>query len=218
MNINDAILIQQAFASRSTSPVPPGIFHDMMRLTYQRHAAYTRAWNMDYWHLLSEELPDCFPGGWGKISCLKMAAERHYQHIFWIDADAAVVDFDSDLRTALPDDLMAGACLHDANGIVAHLNVGVMYYKNTPELLPFLTEWLATYPGDGRWMEQGSFNDIAKSGKYKIGGIDDKWNATVNVNMVKKPVVIGWHGINPIAARLGMMKEKFYQDHIKFLV
>ena len=218
MLINDAILVQHAFTSRSISMVPPGIFHDMMRLTYQRHAAYTRAHNMDYWHLLSEELPELYPGGWGKVSFLRQAAQRHYEHIFWIDADAAIVDMDIDLREALPEGMTGGACIHDAPGIKKHLNIGVMYYRNTPELLPFLDEWLASYPGDKMWLEQGSFNVIYESGKYKLCPVDDKWNATINVNMVDKPAVYGWHGVNPIAARLGMMKQVFYQDHIKFLV
>ena len=48
--------------------------------------------------------------------------------------------------------------------------------------------------------------------------LDDKWNATVNVNQVEKPVVIGWHGVSPIAQRTALMKKALFLDHLKFKV
>jgi hypothetical protein len=47
--------------------------------------------------------------------------------------------------------------------------------------------------------------------------MDDKYNATVNVNMCEKPVIVGWHGI-PAGKRFNMMKIALIGDRAKFQV
>ena len=61
---------------------------------------------------------------------------------------------------------------------------------------------------------------MISSGKYDdvFEQLDDKWNATVNVNQVEKPVVIGWHGVSPIAQRTALMKKAMATDHLKYKV
>ena len=215
--IRDSIIIQASWGD---------LFQDMMRITYQRHSAYAKALNFDYWHINGHIHPETFPGGWDKIYLIKYAMQHGYKNIAWIDADAAIMDFEADLRDALKDKPFdIGACLHTPekseylkqNNVPPHMNVGVMYWRVTDKSKQFIDDWLAAYPGDKRWREQGTFNELAKVGGV-VGHVDDKWNATVNVNMVDKPAVKGYHGISPVINRFNMMRTDFYEDHIRFRV
>lgn len=214
--LKDAVIVQQAWQI--------GPFADMLRLTYQRHAAYAWAHNMEYWTIAGCLKPDLWPGGWGKIWVIRLMLEQGYKHIFWIDTDAAIVDIDCDLRDGLPDGKLVGACEHWADwfpslDIPKHYNVGVLFLKSDPKTIEFLDEWMAQYPGDKRWMEQGSFNELV-TGKYAdiFHPLDAKWNATFRVNEVEKPCIQGWHGVMPEVQRFAMMKERFKDDHLIFRV
>ena len=219
---NDAVIIQQAFDYQGSHA-----FSDMMRLTYQRHASYALAHNFDYWHTIGPVRADLNGGGWCKIELIARALAQGYKFVAWIDADAAIVSGEADLREALPEGKYIGACEHNADWfklpqwqIPAHYNVGVTYWRNSQKTLYFVKEWLDAYPGDKRWMEQGSFNDLIKDERYApyFHACDAKYNATVNVNPVSKPVVMGWHGVQPIARRLLMMKATMKDDVLKFRV
>jgi hypothetical protein len=220
----NAVLLQHTY-SASSIVVGDNCFNDMLRLTYQRHAAYAMAHRMDHW---------CFQGGihpenpgeagaWAKIHLMKMAL-KDYEYIFWVDADAAIMDFETDLRDAVKD-IDIGACVHDPEkspylkqlGIDKHINVGVMYLRNTDLTNDFIDKWLASYPGPKRWAEQGAFNELIKT-IPAVSIIDDKWNATVNVNMVKKPVVMGWHGVMPSINRFLQMKAALADDFLTYRV
>jgi len=209
---NNAVILQ-AVSNPTTTPV----FHDMLRLTMQRHAAYALSHNMDYLvHFGTYSERGVYTGSWDKIKLLQEAMERGYEYAFWVDADAAIIDFDDDLRDAFTNGFI-GCCEHNANGIPAHLNVGVTFVKNSEETLKFLGDWWDSFPGDPRWLEQGAFNDLAKKYPDLVFKMDDKYNATVNVNMCDNPVVMGWHGIHP-NSRFAQMRKTLQQDFIKFKV
>jgi len=201
--------------------------NEMMRLTYQRHAAYARAHNFDYWHITGSVVPERPQGGWDKIYLIRLAMMLNYDFIAWIDADAGIMDFDVDLVDALPEDKLIGACWHDAdwfkdpkNPIDPHYNIGVTYWRNQGRAWKFVQEWYDSYPGVPRWAEQGQFNLMVAKDEYKdiFHRVDDSFNATVNVNEVEKPVVKGWHGVVPIAKRLAMMRVECANDFLKFKV
>lgn len=209
---NKAVLIQCSH----TMPV----FIEMNRLTYQRHAAYAISHGYDYWHHIGNPCPDRDSGAWDKVKLILQAMNEGYEYIVWVDCDAAILG-DEDLREALagmPGDI--GACLHDANGIPAHLNVGVLYIKNTEKAHQFVQDWWDSFPGSERWMDQGAFNELSNSEKYAglVVRVNDRFNATVNVNMVENPVVAGWHGVSPLALRLHMMRQAMNNDWLKFRV
>lgn len=211
--MRDAVIIQSSWGD--------SVFHDMMRLSYQRHAAYARAQDFDYWHINGHFHPESYPGGWDKVHLIKLAMEQ-YSHIVWIDADAAIFDFETNLRDALKDKPFdIGACIHDAphfkeQGMGRHMNVGVMYVRNTERSRKFIDEWLSLFPGERRWQEQGVFNKLIKDNDV-VGQVEDKWNATVNVNEVDNPVVKGWHGLERMN-RFYNMKADMITDHIRFRV
>ena len=208
--MNDALIIQMCNSS--------GEFFDSMRLTYQRHATYALSHKMDYWHIMGDMCPDRLRGGWDKVNIINKALEAGYEKIFWIDADACIVDMQADIRDGLIGDI--GACIHDANGIPKHHNVGVLFIKNGEKMREFFTDWWNSYPGTVQWMEQGAFNDLLASEKYKdlLFQLDDRYNATVNVNMVQNPVIIGWHGVRPLTLRYSMMRDVCKDDYLNYRV
>jgi len=212
--MRDAIIIQQAYTPDVEGA---GLFSDMLRITMQRHAAYARAHQMDYVAYFGDYCQEkgLSTGGWHKIKMILDYLEKGYKYIFWIDTDAAIVDLEADLREAFTDKFI-GCCEHNANNIPAHLNVGVMFVKNGDGVKEFMREWWDAFPGDVRWMEQGAFNDLVKKSDL-VFKMDDKYNATVNVNMVENPVIIGWHGL-AIRNRITLMKKRFIDDHIRFRV
>ena len=163
-------------------------------------------------------------GSWAKVGMIQEYLAKGYKYVFWVDADAAIVDFETDLRDAVKD-CEWGACVHDPAKseylkglkIDKHINIGVMYIKNTPGTKKFADLWRDSYPGIARWAEQGSFNNLIKEYPGIVSAIDDKWNATLNVNMVDKPVVLGFHGL-PYAQRYSEMKKRFENDHLIYAV
>lgn len=210
--MQDSVLINMCNSS--------GEFFDSMRLTYQRHATYAIVHQMDYWHILGDMHPDKLRGGWDKIAIIQKALDAGYKYVFWVDADACIVDQAADLRDAFTGAGDIGACIHDANGIPRHYNVGVLFIRNTDKVREFVQDWWFSYPGSPQWMEQGAFNDLLASEKYKglLFRMDDKYNATVNVNMAPKPVIIGWHGVRPLTRRFEMMKEICREDFLNYRV
>ena len=195
------------------------MFIDMARLTYQRHAAYCTSHGMDYWHLIGHPCPERDTGAWDKVHLIKQALDDGYEFVAWLDTDAAIVG-DTPLTEALPVDAYIGGCEHDGNAeadIPRHINVGVLYLRNTEQTRTFVDAWHASYPAPGRWQEQGSFNELM-SAIDCVTVIDDKWNSTVNVNESPDPVVMAWHGVWPVAKRLDMMRKKLRGDYLKYRV
>lgn len=223
--INDAVILQQVYANTFGSlKIPAAVFNNMLRMTYLRHSAYAIAHHMDYYNIQGDYAPDMLSeaGSWAKVAMIDDSLKKGYQYVFWIDADAAIVDFETDLRDAVKD-CEWGACEHDpakskwlaSLKIDKHINVGVMYIKNTPGACKFIEMWRSAYPGPPRWAEQGAFNKLLVEYPGIVKVIDDKWNSTVRVSEVPKPVVCGWHGI-PYADRYRLMNEKFMNDPLVY--
>jgi hypothetical protein len=219
--MNNAVLIQHVYTRAQE-------FIDMSRLTYQRHAAYASAHKMDYWNLVRDyrDLP-IERGGWAKVRLIQQALKDGYEHVIWLDADAAIMNFAADLREALPTDASIGAVLHDPKTsqylrdmrIDPHLNVGVLYAKRGAA--DFVDDWLFRFDGPlGRFLEQQVFNDMSREERYAgvVARVDDTWNATISVNMVEQPNVIGWHGVFPNSRRLAMMQATLKDDFLRFRV
>lgn len=223
--MNKAIIIQQCLSSGGYTGKWSGIFYDMLRLTQQRHAAYARAHGFDYWCMYGDIHPGKQGGAWDKVQLVLDALRRGYEYVVWLDTDAAIVDMSADLRNALPEGALIGAVEHDParspflrqNQVPKHKNVGVLYVRNAPETIEFFAAWLASWPGVERWAEQGAFNELS-AGKPFVVAVNDRYNATVEVNMVGAPVVKGWHGVMPPEKRLALMRAELEQDFIKFRV
>jgi len=193
------------------------MFIDMNRLTYQRHMAYCASHGFDYWHFLGHPCPEREDGGWDKVYYLRQALAQSYEFIVWLDTDTAIVT-DADLSEALTPEQHIGGCVHDANGIDRHINVGALYLRNTEQTRQFVENWWNSYPGPKQWFEQGAFNELAKQCPGVVSEIDDKWNSTVNVNEAPQSWVKAWHGVQPAGLRLQMMREHLSGDWLRFRV
>lgn len=212
---NNALLIQCGH----TNP----LFIDMLRLTQQRHTAYCLGKNIDYWCMYGMPIYAA-RAAWDKVYFIRQAMQLHYEHIIWLDTDTAIIDLSADIRDALTKGDI-GACEHyapwfDKSNIPRHYNVGALYFHNTPIAKEFVEEWWKWHeqPKLGRWMEQGVFNDIVRTDKYKdaFEKLDDKWNATVTVNEVNQPVVKGYHGVGPNMRRLDLMRLDLPDDWLTY--
>lgn len=198
--MNDAILIQHVYPAEDPS------FVSMMELTRIRNEEYCRIWGLDF---KAEQWTDperpAKLGAWAKVKLLRDALRAGYQKIIWLDVDAMIWDLETDLRDGvIPGHL--GACWHRIPQL-DHWNVGVLFLDNCPEVAEFIDQWWSSYPppGDG-WFEQGVFNRLARQSRTVIT-LSDRWNATLDVNMVPDAVILGFHGQGPGARRLQLMTE-----------
>ncbi|RPJ30383.1 MAG: hypothetical protein EHM35_12700 [Planctomycetaceae bacterium] len=216
---NNGIILQQAFDWQGNKT-----FVDMLRLTYQRHASYAEGHRFDYWHMVGPLLTNHWGGGWCKVELIRLALSQGYEFVAWIDSDAAIIA-DRDLREALPEGRLFGAVLHDAPWFHApewqippHYNVGVSFWR--AGALPLVEEWLSLYDEfrQHRWMEQGAFQRLIELHPEAFHACDTRWNATVNVHETHNAFILGWHGINPLTKRIGMMKATLRDDFLKFRV
>lgn len=202
--MNDAILIQQVYPDLEYKP--------MLELTRQWNTEYCVKHNFDYQCVIDAVMPEWNPfetGGWAKIELIRRAMKDGYKYIVWLDADALIKDREIDLRNAVEENKI-GACWHRIPQL-HHWNVGVMYIHNSEDTRAFVNQWMASYPPppDG-WFEQGVFNRMGKSCNV-VSTISDKWNATLDVNLVPDAVVIGFHGQGNPKQRYEIMKETFYR-------
>ena len=196
--MNNAVLIQQCY--------PGGGYEEMIELTRERNEKYCERWGFDYQVHIDPIVPewDIKHGGWAKIELIRRALYAGYDYIIWLDADAMIYDLDTDLRDGCPNGI--GACYHRIPQL-NHWNVGVMLMKNSHEVKLFIGEWLSKFPGanDG-WYEQGEFNRLGMKSKV-VHTLSDKWNATLNVNMVPDAVILGFHGYGDAKQRYEAMKR-----------
>lgn len=198
--MKNAVLIQQIY------PDTPGVA--MLELTKAHHEFYCERWGFDFWHRVENSLPDSDPlkGSWAKVELMKQAL-KDYRYVVWLDADTLIVDLETDLRDAIQD-YKIGACWHRIPQL-SHWNVGALYIDSCKQTKDFVRDWLDGYPGanDG-WLEQGVFNRLALKSKTVVT-LSDKWNSTLDVNMVPDAVVLGFHGQGDTAHRTKLMQQTY---------
>jgi hypothetical protein len=195
----NAVLIQQIY------PDTPGVA--MLEMVKEHSAEYCKRHDIAYWDFVLNPRSDFDPlqGSWGKIELIRRAMAEDYEYIIWLDADTLITDFNTDLRDAIQPGKI-GACWHRIPQL-SHWNVGALYVSNTAETRAFIDEWLASYPPPADdWMEQGVFNRMAMKSKTVVT-LSDKWNATLDVNMVPDVVVLGFHGQGDTEYRINIMKQ-----------
>lgn len=209
--MRDAVIIQHVYKRHEWTENEP--YHAALDLVYKRHLAYADKWNMDYLVVRGEVRVDFKPnnGGWAKLELVRMALADGYKFIIWIDADAMIVDMDTDLREGCPEGL--GMVLHTGPGTPGpHLNVGVMLIQNTPRVRALVDEWLTRYPGTTEfpWYEQGEAHKLARDPKWQdvIIQIDSKWNSCIYAGThVDNAIIEAWHGMGNGAMRLAQMRQ-----------
>lgn len=180
-----------------------------------RHQAYADKWGFDFLTVHGEVRDDWLPnnGGWAKVELIRKMLAQGYKYICWIDADAMIIDMDTDLRDGCPEGL--GMVLHNGPGTPGpHLNVGVMLIQNTERVRALFDEWASRYPGTTEfpWYEQGEAHKMAHDPKWMdvIIKIENKWNSCIYAQtQVDNPVIEGWHGMGTGQQRYEQMKAFF---------
>lgn len=198
--MNNAIILQQVYQDSA--------YTEMAALTLGRHLQYAKRHGFDYEFYYGNIIPEWNPdyGGWAKLALIANAMERGYQHVIWVDTDAIIADLSADLRAGCP-----------PHGIGAtrntlpkeHINVGMLYVTNAPDVLDFVKYWIAWYPGPDGWREQAALNLLLciPSLADAVTPIEYKYNSCrAGGTQVENPVVEAFHGEGDASARLDLMK------------
>jgi len=179
----------------------------LLELTKQRNVDYCKKHSLEYQCHVDSPWKDegVLEGHWARLKLVQDALDAGHEHVCFLDADTVIRDLDVDIREACKPNHI-GACWHRIpQG--DHWNTGVLYFGNGQATKDFLSDWMASYPGLGDgWAEQGVFNLFGKKSKV-IETLSDKWNATINVNMVPDAVVIGFHGVGGTDVAFTMMQQ-----------
>ena len=200
---SDAILLMQVW--------PGGPFEQMVEMQRQRNMDYCKAHNFDLEILvgtLSPKYADFNVGSWVKVEQMIAALKKGYKYIVSLEPDTLIKDTSADLREGCPRGV--GACYH-RHPVGHQWNVGALYMQNSPEAMAFMEEWLAEWPAEPLWRDNGAFNVVAMR-NHTAQTISDRWNATLDCSMVPDAVVLGFHGVGINAnARLETMKKVLAQ-------
>ena len=205
---NDAIIIQQAYNKHEWNDD----YHPAIELVRERHQAYADKWKFDYLVVFGEVRLDweVSHGGWAKLELVRQMLARGYRYVVWVDADAMIVDMNTDLRDGCPEGL--GMVRHFGKGTPApHLNVGVMLMQNSERVRAFFDEWVSRYPGTTEfpWYEQGEANKMSTDPLWSdvVKEIGMRWNSCLYAGtQCDNPVVAAWHGMGTPAQRIEQMR------------
>lgn len=209
--MKDAVIIQQVYKRHEWEHNQA--FWSAIELVRKRHQDYADKWGFDYLIVHGEVKDDWLPnhGGWAKIELVRRMLAQGYKYVCWIDADAMIVDMDTDLRDGCPEGI--GMVLHNGPGTPGpHLNVGVMLIQNSERVKAFVDEWASRYPGTTEfpWHEQGEAHKMARDPKWQdvVIQIENKWNSCIWAQThVEKMVIEGWHGMGNGQQRYEQMKK-----------
>jgi len=201
--MNNAVLIQHCWPAEVNAD-----YAAMLEMQVERNQMYCDGRGFDYRAVngnVKPEYSDPVSGEWPKVELIRAAIEDGYQYVVWLDPDTLILDMNADLRDGCPDGI--GACWHRIPQM-NHWNTGALYIQNSVAVCDFMDAWLATFPGERAWMEQGEFNKLAMQNKV-VQTISDRWNATLNYSMVPDAVVLGFHGNGDPAGRLRLIQETY---------
>ena len=161
----------------------------LAELTVQRHMRYARCHKMD----LAFRMDGKQAGGhWIKVEMIREALGTH-EYVIWVDADAVILDVNTDLRQACGKPVNAVRYARPDND----LNVGVLYFRRSPEAIAFVEAWYELRPGKAPTWEQEAFNALAKSDDFAghVHILPERWNARPDTAVAVPPIVMGWHGV-----------------------
>lgn len=214
--INDAVLIQYADGPEHTA---------LLRATHARHSAYTLAHGCDFWSLCGYQDPALM---WPRWEFIEKAITLKYRHIFWLDADAVIVNMAADLRDALPEAVdRSFGLLHGSvpGGEPDHWNAGVMYIRSGPTTKKVVRHMLTikplAYAPLPRWWEDtdgdqyllnrllATFPVATKEAFYPI---ERKWNTIYGYENGAAPNVLHLAGTPDLGRRLAIINQTITEN------
>jgi hypothetical protein len=201
--MNNAMLLQVCY---SNSP-----YLDLMEVSLMHHFHYARRHQMDFQFIASDiEIRTVYAApdvnyrqvagraydNWSKVPIIQMWLKQ-YEYIFYVDADALIVDTTIDLREAFIGS-NAGIlwCRHPSM-----FNTGVLFFHKVPVLDALMDAWIAenpenVLPGHIAWDEQVILNRLMVDNRFLglVEKMDDQWNSSFRTNESPHPVISAWHG------------------------
>jgi hypothetical protein len=154
--------------------------------------------------LTSEELEPSRPASWSKVKLIQELIAS-YDFVFWVDADAIIVDLARDLLAEVGDDADAWFARHpqayDADAAV--LNAGVFLVRTSPFAKDLLQAmWDAEQFVDHNWWENAALLDLLgysldppyakvreSDWESRIGVLDLAWNSVPGYCESPRPAV-----------------------------
>lgn len=211
--MNNAVLVQHVYKTAAPPYGGAYSFEPMLEAARPRHASYAKRHDMDYLIVKGQVRPEweIVKGGWAKLEIIRQMLARGYEYVFYVDADALIVDMGADLRDGAPPEGI-GLIQHQGPGVPGpHLNVGIMFIRNGERVRKFIDWWITQYPGSTQpfWAEQGVLNDARNKPEWAdlIHRIDDKYNScAAGANISPAPVIEAWHGMGDAMARTALLK------------
>lgn len=178
------------------------------------HRRYCEAHDIDY-----QATGGDYPLGgrhpmWTKVHLIRGALKRGYQKVIWLDADALIVDIETDLRDAVPAKQI-GVTWHatdwDRLGIgdqcYDHWNTGAVYCGAGDFTHNALLHWWNTDDDGHPWHDQHGFNKAVQSGTLaQVVKLDARWNSIYPLFESGNAVVRHWAGWQPLPERARTMR------------
>lgn len=130
---------------------------------------------------------------WVKAHLMLSAAEKGFDHIVWLDADAIW------LYGELPKPATVfGLTYHDLRVFgEPHYNAGVMFLNNDHKLaVPRLKQWINTSDDDHKWHDQFALNKILNLDPDLVTRLPHKFNSVEYIPQYRSsnPCIVAWHG------------------------
>lgn len=182
------------------------------------------------------------PVPWEKIICIQKAFEMGYEFVFWIDADAVIVDLSEDIGSVIKNDRDLFLVRHTIDGGYSP-NTGAFLIRNTEKTKQMLGDiWNMKEYVNHMWWEQGAFidyfglitslsqqeQDLFKGFQsdlkpHPIGSIESmvewispRWNVIPHVNPENKPIIKHYAGLgkSKILRLHGMISDALQGGHL----
>lgn len=143
-----------------------GAHQEMLNLTERRHRAYCEQIGAEY--LCSDaDTSDERTYHWRKIRLIEDALVLGFDKVIWLDSDAVIVDTKVNLFDLVGYGIGVCECF-DSPTIQRHLNTGVVWAVNSPEVLDFVREWDRTpRNSENAWQDQNAFIQLMKGRPYR---------------------------------------------------
>jgi hypothetical protein len=203
-----------------------GAYLDLLALTVPAMEAYARTWGWDLVVSAENDLQQGRPSSWGKLPLIRDLAQE-YDWVWWIDADAIVVDLEHDIDEHLTDDRDLLLVEHEfewdyGDGVQSHRfpNFGIFVLRGGQtgvELCDAL--WAREDLIDAPWWENTAVLDALGYALYpmrperrtpllaRTGFLPRAWNSLDDLDEDPAPIIKHHAGNAPFPERLRRTRD-----------
>jgi len=154
---------------------------------------------------------------WEKSRMILKALEEGHD-VVWLDADTVWVQ--EDLAEPIRRFNGISMAYHNYDDHGSHYNAGVMFLRNTPEVIAAVHEWIEFPVVDEIWVDQLSLNMVAGRAPWLFNRVGHEWNSVEWLPRYQhpNPNIVAWHGKPDLAlqripryVRLSQQRESYRQ-------